>query len=145
LNRGEFPDRGWSQNVSTEVAVPGSDYLFYKVSWTGQRYFPVSRRWTLRTRGDVDFGGGYSSNLLLLFFENSYSGGIASVRSYRARSLGPRAFSDQCVQNLLTCFSAPEPICCYSLTEASIVLLFPTPFAPDRRTLGTFLSAVAAN
>lgn len=145
LNRGVFPDRGWSQNVSTEVAVPGSDYLFYKVSWTGQRYFPVSRRWTLRTRGDVAFGDGYGSNLLLPFFENYFSGGIGSVRGYRARSLGPRAFSDQCVQNPLTCFSAPDPIGGNFLTEASIELLFPPPFAPDSRSLRTFLFADAGN
>src|SRR5690606_20999275 len=145
LNRGVFPDRGWSQNVSTEGAVPGGDYRFYKVSWTGQRYFPVSRRWTLRTRGDGAVGDGCGSNLLLPFFENYFSGGIGSVRGYRARSLGPRAFSDQCVQNPLTCFSAPDPIGGNFLTEASIELLFPPPFAPDSRSLRTFLFADAGN
>lgn len=144
LNRGVFPDRGWSQNVSVEVAVPGSDYGFYKASWTGQRYFPVSRRWTLRARGDVAFGDGYGSDLLLPFFENYFSGGIGSVRGYRARSLGPQAFSDQCVQNP-PCFSEPDPIGGNFLTEASIELLFPPPFAPDSRSLRTFLFADAGN
>ena len=62
LNRGIMPDRGWSQTVGLEVAVPGSDYTFYKLSWDGERYFPISRRWTLRTRADVGYGDGYGDN-----------------------------------------------------------------------------------
>lgn len=145
LNRGVFPDRGWSQSVSVEVAVPGSDYGFYKASWTGQRYFPLSRRWTVRTRADVAFGDGYGNDLLLPFFENYYSGGIGSVRGYRSRSLGPRSFTDACVQNPSSCFSEPDPMGGNFLTEASIELLFPPPFAPDSRSLRTFFFADAGN
>ncbi|MCC1495552.1 outer membrane protein assembly factor BamA [Alcanivorax sp. 1008] len=144
LNRGVFPDRGWSQNVALEVAAPGSDYGFYKLSWTGQRYFPVSRNLTLRTRGDVAFGDGYGSDLLLPFYENYFSGGIGSVRGFRARSLGPRSPTFLSVQNNI--FDPdPDPIGGNFLTEASIELLFPPPFAPDSRSLRTFLFADAGN
>jgi outer membrane protein insertion porin family len=152
LNRGVFPDRGWSQSLSAEVAVPGSDYGFYKVSWTGQRYFPLSRRWTLRARSDVAFGDGYGNDLLLPFYENYFAGGIGSVRGYRARSLGPRSPTFASVQSCLDpdklyfpydppgCFrdSNPDPIGGNFLTEASLELLFPPPFAPDSRSLRTF-------
>ena len=40
LNRGILPDRGWSSTLGFEVAVPGSDYGFYKLNWTGAEVFP---------------------------------------------------------------------------------------------------------
>ncbi|MEE4249953.1 MAG: BamA/TamA family outer membrane protein, partial [Alcanivoracaceae bacterium] len=138
------------------VAVPGSDYGFYKASWTGQRYFPVSRRWTLRARGDVAFGDGYGSDLLLPFYENYFSGGIGSVRGYRARSLGPRSPTALSVYictdgnplyDPANCVPDPDPdpVGGNFLTEASIELLFPPPFAPDSRSLRTFLFADVGN
>jgi outer membrane protein insertion porin family len=151
LNRGVFPDRGWSQNVSAEVAVPGSDYLFYKVSWAGQRYFPVSRRWTLRARSDVAFGDGYGSDLLLPFYENYYSGGIGSVRGFRARSLGPRSPTFQsealCDSDPLNCVkdTDPDPVGGNLLAEVGLELMFPPPFAPDSRSVRTFFFADAGN
>lgn len=151
LNRGVFPDRGWSQNLSAEVAVPGSDYNFYKVTWSGQRYFPVSRRWTLRARSDIAFGDGYGSDLLLPFYENYFSGGIGSVRGYRARSLGPRSPTFASVNTCLTdppnCNpdNNPDPIGGNFLTEAGLELMFPPPFAPDSRSLRTFFFADAGN
>jgi outer membrane protein insertion porin family len=151
LNRGVFPDRGWSQNLSAELAVPGSDYGFYKVSWSGQRYFPVSRRWTVRARSDIGFGDGYGDDLLLPFYEHYFSGGIGSVRGYRARSLGPRsqskAFVDICNNDPDNCQAdpSPDPIGGNLLTEASLELMFPPPFAPDSRSLRTFLFADVGN
>jgi outer membrane protein insertion porin family len=144
LNRGVFPDRGWAQNASFEVAVPGSDYGFYKVSWTGQRYFPVSKRWTLRTRADVAFGDGYGDDLILPFYEHYFSGGIGSVRGYRSRSLGTRSPSDQSVSAGVV-DNNPQPIGGNFLTEAGMELLFPPPFAPDSRSLRTFLFADMGN
>ena len=151
LNRGVFPDRGWSQSLSAEVAVPGSDYSFYKVTWAGQRYFPISRRWTLRARSDIAFGDGYGSDLLLPFFENYFSGGIGSVRGYRARSLGPRSPTFESVNTCLTdppnCNpdNNPDPIGGNFLTEAGLELMFPPPFAPDSRSLRTFFFADIGN
>jgi outer membrane protein insertion porin family len=131
--------------------VPGSDYGFYKVSWSGQRYFPISRRWTLRARSDVGFGDGYGDDLLLPFYEHYFSGGIGSVRGYRARSLGPRSqakvFVDICITDPPNCQPdpSPDPIGGNLLTEASLELMFPPPFAPDSRSLRTFLFADVGN
>ncbi|KZY39050.1 outer membrane protein assembly factor BamA [Alcanivorax sp. HI0083] len=144
LNRGILPDRGWSSTLGFEVAVPGSDYGFYKLNWTGQKYFPITQRWTLRTRADVAYGDGYGDDTVLPFFENYYSGGIGSVRGYESRSLGPRSEGLSYYLNGTT-DPSPDPIGGNFLTEASMELIFPTPFAPESRSVRTFLFVDAGN
>jgi len=144
LNRGIFPDRGWSSTLGLEVAVPGSDYGFYRANWTGQKYFPISQRWTLRMRSDVAYGDGYGDDEVLPFFENYYSGGIGSVRGYESRSLGPRSEGLSYFLNG-TIDPDPDPIGGNLLTEASLELIFPTPFAPESRSVRTFLFVDAGN
>lgn len=144
LNRGVLPDRGWSGSINLEMAVPGSDYLFYKVNLDAERYFPITDRWTLRTKGTVGYGDGYGDGTVLPFFENYYSGGIGSVRGYESRSLGPRspalAYTNQGLID-----PDPDPIGGNFLTEASLELIFPTPFAPESRNVRTFLFADTGN
>lgn len=144
LNRGILPDRGWSQQIGLEVAAPGSDYLFYKVTWAGQRFFPLARNWTLRTRADLGFGDGYGDDYVLPFFENFYSGGIGSVRGYEARSLGVRSPS-RWYAGKPEGDPDPDPMGGNLLVEGSLELIFPTPFAPDSRNVRTFLFADAGN
>ncbi|ASK34112.1 outer membrane protein assembly factor BamA [Alloalcanivorax mobilis] len=144
LNRGVLPDRGWSASANMEVAVPGSDYLFYKVNLDAERYFPITNRWTLRAKGNVGFGDGYGDGEILPFFENYYSGGIGSVRGYESRSLGPRSPALVYVNQGST-DPDPDPIGGNFLTEATLELIFPTPFAPESRSVRTFLFADAGN
>ena len=144
LNRGVLPDRGWSQNLGLEVAVPGSDYLFYKMTWSGQRYFPISKSWVLRTRSDLGYGDGYGNDFVLPFYENFYSGGIGSVRGYESRSLGPRSPALAYVVNGQV-DPDPDPLGGNMLVEGSVELIFPTPFAPNSRSIRTFLYADVGN
>ena len=144
LNRGVLPDRGWSSSLGLEVAVPGSDYGFYRANWTGQKYFPISQSWTLRVRSDVAYGDGYGDDEVLPFFENYFSGGIGSVRGYESRSLGPRSEGLSYFVNGTT-DPDPDPIGGNLLTEASLELIFPTPFAPESRSVRTFLFVDAGN
>ena len=144
LNRGILPDRGWSSTLGLEVAVPGSDYGFYRLNWTGQKYFPISQNWTLRARSDIAYGDGYGDDEVLPFFENYYSGGIGSVRGYESRSLGPRSEGLSYFLNG-TKDPDPDPIGGNLLTEASLELIFPTPFAPESRSVRTFLFVDAGN
>ena len=144
LNRGVLPDRGWSQSLNFEVAVPGSDYLFFKTTWSGQRYFPLVGNWVLRSRADLGFGDGYGDDLVLPFYENFYSGGIGSVRGYESRSLGPRSPALNYVVNNQT-DPDPDPIGGNVLIEGGLELIFPTPFAPDSRSVRTFLFMDAGN
>ena len=138
LNRGILPDRGWSSSIGVEVAAPVSDYSFYKVNWNGQKYFPITQRWSLRTRADLAYGDGYGDDIALPFFENYYSGGIGSVRGYESRSLGPRSEALSYYKSGTT-DPNPDPIGGNFLTEASMELIFPTPFAGESRSVRTFL------
>jgi outer membrane protein insertion porin family len=98
----------------------------------------------LRTRADVAYGDGYGDDAVLPFFENYYSGGIGSVRGYESRSLGPRSEGLAFFLNG-TRDPDPDPIGGNLLTEASLELIFPTPFAPESRSVRTFLFADAGN
>ena len=92
LNRGLFPTDGASQQVNFQLSFPGaSDLEFYKLSYTGQVFFPISDIWTLRFRTELGFGDGYGDTGQLPFFQNFRSGGFGSVRGYRQNTLGPES------------------------------------------------------
>ena len=134
LNRGLFPDRGASQNLAFEIAVPGSDLQFYKISYSGERYFPISRNWTLRLRGKLGFGDGYGSTDRLPFYEHFFAGGFGSVRGFENSTLGPRAtppLNDDGVPIQLQ--RRPEPFGGNLLVEGGAELVFPLPFVEDSR------------
>ena len=141
LNRGLFPTRGRSQNVGIEVSAPGSDLQFYKVTYNGQQYVPLSRRdrWSLRLRTELGFGDSYGDTEGLPFFEHFYAGGFGSVRGFRLSTLGPR--STPFVQEgpdgeiQVVDFGEPngDPFGGNVLVEASAELIFPLPFVEDQR------------
>ena len=85
-----FPTDGTLNTLLAEVALPGSDLTYYKLSYRGRTYIPLTRRFTLSARGDVGYGGGYGDLTALPFFENFFAGGPQSVRGYEGSSLGPR-------------------------------------------------------
>jgi len=92
LNRGLFPTDGASQQVNFQLSFPGaSDLEFYKLSYSGQVFFPISDIWTLRLRTELGFGDGYGDTNELPFFQNFRSGGFGSVRGYRQNTLGPES------------------------------------------------------
>ena len=86
-----FPTSGQSTNVSGELIIPtNSDVAFYKLFLNENIYFPITKDFTLRLKGDLAFADGYASNKRIPFYENFYTGGIGSVRGYEPNSLGPR-------------------------------------------------------
>ncbi len=89
LNRGILPTRGSSQRLSMEVALPGGDLEYYKLTYTGQRYFPLTRNLTLRLRTELGWAKSYGSTSELPFFEHFYAGGFGSVRGFKRNTLGP--------------------------------------------------------
>lgn len=94
LNRGRMATRGASQNVSFEVAVPGSDLEFYKLTYRGEIFYPVpflSQAWTLHFRGELGYGDGYGDTSELPFYEHFFAGGFGSVRGFESNTLGPRS------------------------------------------------------
>ncbi|AOY88211.1 outer membrane protein assembly factor BamA [Marinobacter salinus] len=133
LNRGVLPTDGYSHSVSLDVAVPGSDLTFYKVSHKTDFYYPVtdSGSWVMRARTDIGYGDGYGDRTRMPFYEHFYAGGYGSVRGYEANSLGPLA------TNAANDLSEPDPFGGSLLTEGSLELIFPTPFAGDTRSMRT--------
>ncbi|MBP80564.1 MAG: outer membrane protein assembly factor BamA [Acidiferrobacteraceae bacterium] len=100
-----FPKTGFYRRVSGDIAVPGSDLEYYKVSLRGSWYRKLAGRLVFNVRGDLGYGDGYGSLKELPFFKNYYAGGSASVRGFESRSLGPmskNADSDPLGGNLRT-------------------------------------------
>jgi len=85
-----FTTKGTLQSVFGEIAIPGSDLQYYRFSWRGRQFVPLTRRFTLALKADAGYGGGYGSTDSLPFFENFYAGGPSTVRGFKANTLGPR-------------------------------------------------------
>jgi outer membrane protein insertion porin family len=84
-----FPTRGIYQRASAEVALPGGDLQYWKLTYQYQRYFPLSKQFTLMVNGEVGIADGFGKNDEMPFYKNFYVGGINSVRGYASSSLGP--------------------------------------------------------
>lgn len=122
-NRAIFPTRGILHNLSAEVALPGLDLEFYKLSYKQRRYIPLSKKLTLLMRGEIAYGNGYGKNESLPFFENFYAGGVRSVRGYRDNSLGPKFRRPNNVGDIGRSIGGNLK------TVGAFELLFPPPFA----------------
>jgi outer membrane protein insertion porin family len=85
-----FPTKGSLQTLRLDVSVPGSDLTYYKTSYSGIRYVPLTRKFVLSLSADLGYGDGYGDLNYLPFFENYYAGGPRTVRGFKANTLGPR-------------------------------------------------------
>jgi outer membrane protein insertion porin family len=121
-NKAIFATRGIFHRLSAEVALPGLDLEFYKLSYLQRRYIPLSKKLTLLMRGEIAYGNGYGDNETLPFFENFYAGGVKSVRGYRDNSLSDTAANG-------------EPIGGKLKTVGAVEVLFPPPFAADSKAV----------
>jgi len=126
LNRGVFATSGASQRLGLDLAIPGSDVDYLKLSYSGQLYIPLGTDFTVRFR--TDLGYGYQ----LPFYKNFFSGGYGSVRGYRDNRLGPRSPSPA-----YTVDPDPEYVGGNIQVENGVELIVPTPFARDNRQLRT--------
>lgn len=88
-----LPTRGALQKAAIEVAIPGGDCTFYKLSYQQQRFFPVTRNMVLMLNGELGYAGGLSGQQVP-FYRNFYAGGIGSVRGYDPASLGPYEYTN---------------------------------------------------
>ena len=150
LNRGVFPTRGRSQTMSAEIAVPGSDNTFYRLTYDGQMYIPLRPNWTLRLRTELGYGDGYGNTDQLPFYEHFFSGGFGSVRGFQNSTLGPRTTPPREDSNgvpIDPSFFDPDgdPYGGNLLVEATAEIIFPLPFVEDQRQFRPVLFVDAGN
>ena len=150
LNRGIFPTRGKSQTFAVDVAIPGSDLQFFKMTYEGQIYVPLTRSWTLKLRSELGYGDGYGSTDLLPFYEHFYAGGFGSIRGFENSTLGPRTTPprfDSSGNPVPPGFFDQEgdPYGGNMLIEFGADIIFPLPFVEDSRQFRPVIFADAGN
>lgn len=96
INRGTFPTDGSNQNASLRITVPGSDVQYFKLSYNGNFYFPITRShdWTFLAKVKLGYGNGYGDIDgidQVLPFRDNYRTGQNEVRGFTANSIGPKA------------------------------------------------------
>jgi outer membrane protein insertion porin family len=84
-----YPTAGSYHRVAGEVGLPGGTLKYYKASYQYQRYFPLTRLYTVMLNGEVGYGDGYDQKPLP-FFRNFFTGGVTSVRGYKNFTIGPK-------------------------------------------------------
>lgn len=142
LNRGMFADRGASQSVGAEFAMPGSDLAFYKLSYNGQLFIPLGNPWVVRLHTSLGYGDSYGDTSRLPFYKNYFAGGFGSVRGYSDNTLGAKSCT---ITLCLTGDPDPEVVGGNILIEGGAELIVPTPFAAGNRQLRTVLFVDAGN
>lgn len=124
-----YPTSGATSRAFLETGLPGGTLRFYKVNVQHQRYFPLSRNFTLYVNGDVGYGNGLGGKPLP-FFRNYYAGGVNSVRGYYTATIGPKD-------------SNGDPIGGSKKVVGNVELLFPFPGMENDKSvrLGAFVDA----
>lgn len=84
LDRPVFPTQGVYHRLGLDVAVPGSDVEYQKLTYDAQAYLPLWKGFVLRGYGKLGYGND------LPFYKNFFAGGYGSVRGYDINTLGPR-------------------------------------------------------
>ncbi|MFT7243246.1 MAG: outer membrane protein insertion porin family [Candidatus Azotimanducaceae bacterium] len=130
LNRGLLPTGGRSQTISIETTIPGSELEFYRINYSGQIFFPITRAFTLRLATDLGYGDSFGGTETYPFYKNFYAGGFGSVRGYETNTLGPRSTPSPADP-----FNDPDPIGGNVAIGFNAEIIFPLPFIEDQRQM----------
>jgi outer membrane protein insertion porin family len=127
LNRGFFPTKGYSQNASLELSLPGSDLTYYKALYSAKWYQPLTeeRSWIFALRGRMGYGDTLGDNEFP-FFRHFFAGGLRSVRGFEQNTLGPRD-------------SETDPFGGNVMLTGGADFIFPTPFVKEKSSWRTLL------
>jgi outer membrane protein insertion porin family len=85
-----YPTKGSLHKAGAEVGTPLGSLEYYKLTYQYQRYFPLTRTFTLMVNGEAGYGDGYGDDQVLPFFKNYYAGGVTSVRGFRTFTISPK-------------------------------------------------------
>ena len=124
LNRPLFPTSGQSHRLNAEVALPGSDVEYQKITYDAQAFLPLGKDFILRGYGKLGYGND------LPFYKNFYAGGFGSVRGYDTSTLGPKydgVYYDETGKT----DPSPEEVGGNALVQFGTELALPLPFKGD--------------
>ncbi|WP_425916816.1 outer membrane protein assembly factor BamA [Acinetobacter sp. TSRC1-2] len=124
LNRPVFPTSGMSHRVNGEIALPGSDVEYQKLTYDAQAFLPLGKDFVLRGYGKLGYGND------LPFYKNFYAGGFGSVRGFDNSTLGPKYDSVYAENTGLENFDLEE-VGGNALVQFGTELALPLPFKGD--------------
>lgn len=124
LNRPVFATRGQQHRFSLDIALPGSDLEYQRLTYDGQILFPLTDKFVLRGYSRLGYGND------LPFYKHYFAGGYGSVRGYRNNTLGPRSDLEGANNDLLS-EQDKEPIGGNALIQGGLELVLPLPFKGD--------------
>ncbi|VFM95280.1 MAG: Beta-barrel assembly machine subunit BamA [Candidatus Kentron sp. G] len=127
-NRRIFPDKGSLTYVGAEIALPGGDLRYFKLTGKHQHFFPLFKDYVLMLNGDVGFGDGYGGTEDLPLIENFFAGGTDSIRGFEENTLGPRETGGE-----------EDPLGGSFKVVGNAEIIVPMPFVRDKKS--TQLSA----
>ena len=113
-----------SHRVNAEIALPGSDVEYQKVTYDTQAFLPLGKDFVLRGYGKLGYGND------LPFYKNYYAGGYGSVRGYDNSTLGPR-YNSVYSENTGSPDLDPEEVGGNALVQFGTELVLPVPFKGD--------------
>jgi len=127
-NRTFFASSGSLSRLNVDVAIPGSDLLYYNASLQQQQYFGLPLHFFAEFDGTVGYVNTYGKTQGVPPYQNYFAGGPNTVRGYRDGTLGPRD----------TPFG--NPFGGKLRTTAQSQLVFPIPVVSDNKTtrMGVF-------
>jgi len=125
-----LPTKGSLTSLVADVATPGGDLSFYKLTFRYQQIIDLSRLFAFRFDTEIGYGDGYGDTRDLPLTENYFAGGIRSVRAYEANTLGPRD-------------SKGQPLGGDRKLTGTLELILPLPFIRDSKAfrITTYLDA----
>ncbi len=125
-----LPTKGSLTSLVADVATPGGDLTFYRLTFRHQQIIDLTRLFAFRFDTQLGYGDGYGDTVGLPLTENYFAGGIRSVRGYEANTLGPRD-------------SKGQPIGGDRKLTGTLELILPLPFIRDSKAfrLTTFVDA----
>jgi outer membrane protein insertion porin family len=125
-----LPTKGSLISLVGDVATPGGDLTYYRLTFRYQQIIDLTRLFAIRFDTELGYGDGYGDTENLPLTENYFAGGLRSVRAYEANTLGPRD-------------SKGQPIGGDRKLTGTLELILPLPFIRDSKAfrITTFVDA----